>query len=244
MKTVLITGASRGIGAQIARSFAASGYGVVINYNNSESAANCLLNEIKEKGGNACVIKADISCEIQVKEMFKRAKSFFNKGVDVLINNAATALSGLFTEVDVTSYRKMFDVNVTGAMICAKEALPYMISKKDGCIINISSVWGITGASCEVHYSAAKAAVIGFTKALAKETGPSGVNVNCIAPGVIMTDMLNNLNEKELNELKEQIPLNRLGTTEDIAHLALFLASDKAKYITGQIISPNGGMVI
>lgn len=244
MKTVLITGASKGIGEEIARCFALSGYGVAINYLKSQGLAEKLQSEINDKGGKACIIKADVADEIQVKNMFKKANAFFNKGIDVLINNAGIALSGLFTDISTESYKRMFDVNVYGTINCAKIALPYMITQKKGCIINISSVWGIAGASCEVHYSASKAAVIGFTKALAKETGLSGVNVNCIAPGLIMTDMNKNLSEKDLEEIKEQTALNRTGKPSDIAELALFLASDKAEFITGQVISPNGGLVI
>lgn len=244
MKTVLVTGASKGIGKDIALRFSEAGYGVVINYNSSKEQAKELLEKIKAQGGNAVIIKADVSDEVQVKNMFDEAHAYFRKGIDVLINNAAISLYGLFCDIKPQQYKRLFDVNLFGVINCIRQALPYMISNKSGCIINISSIWGITGASCEAHYSASKAAIIGLTKALAKETGMSGINVNCIAPGVIQTDMIKHLNNEEIEELKQQTPLNRLGSVEDISKLALFLASSDAGYITGQVISPNGGMVI
>lgn len=244
MKTVIITGASKGIGRQTAKVFAKAGWGVTINYNKSKQQAIELLKEIKDNGGNAIIVKADISEEKQVEYLFKQSYDYFKKGADVLINNAGISLEGLFTDIKTEDFKKLFDINVFGTMLCTKMALPYMISQKKGCIINISSIWGITGASCEVHYSASKAAIIGFTKALAKETGLSGVRVNAIAPGVIDTDMNKNLSKKDIESLKEQTPLNKIGKTSDIAELALFLASEKADFITGQVISSNGGIVI
>ena len=243
MKTVLITGASRGIGREIAKQFAADGCGVIINYNKNYEAAESLLNELKTAGGLAIALKADISDEYQVKGMFKAAYKNF-KTIDVLINNAGIAEHKLFTDITAQGWQKMFDVNVMGTFLCCREALPQMIDNKSGCIINISSIWGITGASCEVHYSASKAAVIGLTKALAKEVGLSGINVNCIAPGVIETDMIKDLSIEDKEALKQQTALNCLGNVSDIASLALYLASDKAKFITGQVISPNGGFLI
>jgi len=244
MKLVIITGGSRGIGRQTAITFAKAGYAVAVNYNNSEKEAKQLCEEIKKSGGNAVPFKADISEEKQVKEMFSAIYEHFHKGADILINNAGIAISGLFTDIDTSTFKHMFDVNVFGTILCCKEALPYMISNKKGCIINTSSIWGIAGASCEVHYSASKAAIIGLTKALAKEVGLSGITVNCIAPGVIMTDMNKNLKASDIDVLKDETPLNSIGETADIAELALFLASQKAKFITGQVISPNGGLVI
>lgn len=242
MKTVLITGASRGIGRETALHFARQGYGVAVNYNNSENHAKTLIKQIKEIGGNAVMIKADVSDNAQVENMFKSAYQHFGKGTDVLINNAAVSLFGLFNETKNKDYKKLFDINLFGAFNCTNQALTYMISNKSGSIINISSIWGVCGASCEVHYSAGKAALIGFTKALAKEVAPSGITVNCIAPGVIDTDMNADLSETEKQELLRQIPLKRLGRVGDISGLALFLASGKARYITGQVISVNGGM--
>jgi 3-oxoacyl-[acyl-carrier protein] reductase len=241
MKTVLITGAARGIGRECALLFAKSGYAVAINYNSSENQAKELERLI---GPPSVAIKADVSDEAQVRAMFERARAHFGKGFDVIINNAGISLYGLFTDIPLSDFKRLLDVNVCGPVLCCKYGLPYMIERKSGCIINISSVWGICGASCEVHYSVSKAAIIGLTKALAKEVGPSNVTVNCIAPGVIDTDMLSCFSKEEINALKEQTPLGRIGKPEDVAHLALYLASDSARFITGQVISPNGGFVI
>lgn len=241
MKTVLITGAARGIGRECALLFAKNGYGVAINYNTSEKEAKELERTI---GPSSVAIKADISDEGEVKAMFEKARAHFGKGFDVLINNAGISLYGLFTDISIEQFKRLLNVNVCGAALCCKYALPYMIERKAGCVINISSVWGICGGSCEVHYSASKAALIGLTKALAKEVGPCDITVNCIAPGVIETDMISCFNEEEIIALKEQTPLGRIGKPEEVAALALYLASDSAKFITGQVISPNGGFVI
>ncbi len=241
MKTVLITGAARGIGRECALLFAKNGYAVAINYNTSEEQARELERLI---GQPSIAIKADVSDEGQVAAMFEKARAHFGKGFDVIINNAGISLYGLFTDVPLSDFKRLLDVNVCGAALCCKYGLPYMIERKSGCIVNISSVWGICGASCEVHYSVSKAAIIGLTKALAKEVGPSGITVNCIAPGVIDTDMISCFSKEEINSLKEQTPLGRIGKPQDVAHLALYLASDSARFITGQVISPNGGFVI
>ena len=233
-QTVLITGGSRGIGRATALAFYAKGYNIVINYNSNEEQA---LSVAKKVGGTA--IKADVSDFAQVKAMFDSIGH-----IDVLVNNAGIAQAKLFTDITESDWDNMFGVNVKGIYNCCKCALPGMINKKQGRIINISSIWGITGASCEVHYSASKAAVIGFTKALAKEVGPSGINVNCVAPGVIMTDMNGRIDSETLEELKNETPLNRLGTACEVADTIVFLASGEAGFITGQVISPNGGMVI
>jgi 3-oxoacyl-[acyl-carrier protein] reductase len=244
MKTVLITGASRGIGKDIALRFAAGGWGVAVNYNSSEDAAKELIGQIRQTGGNAVMLKADVSDEKQTAAMFENARKYFGKGIDALVNNAAVPLYGLLCDYGLENIKRLFDVNVFGAFNCARQALPYMISKKSGRIINISSVWGIAGASCETYYSASKAALIGFTKALAKEVAPCGINVNCIAPGAVETDMISNLSQEEKQQLINDIPLKRLGRGEEIAALALFLASDGANYITGQVINISGGLVI
>lgn len=243
MKTVLITGASRGIGREIARQFALENYNVIINYNKSEDKALALLAEIGSIGGTAIAVKADVSSKNEVKNMLEIINEQFG-GVDVLVNNAAIASQTLFTDITEAEWDRIFDVNVKGAFNCTQAVLPKMIHNKSGKIINISSIWGITGASCEVHYSATKAALIGFTKSLAKEVGPSGITVNCVAPGVIDTEMNSNLSQETLDSLKEETPLGILGTPKDIANTILFLASDKANFITGQVISPNGGFLI
>lgn len=238
MKTVLITGASRGIGAETARIFAENGYRVIINYNKSKDAALSLAEEI-----GARAICADVSKQSDVCEMFNQIENEFS-GVDILVNNAGIAQAKLFSDITEEEWDKMFSVNVKGMFNCTKAALSYMINKKSGKIINISSIWGIAGASCEVHYSASKAAVIGFTKALAKELGPSGITVNAVAPGVIMTDMCASLSEEDIEALKEETPTGKTGTPRDIAETILFLASSGGDFLTGQIISPNGGIVI
>ena len=237
-KTALITGASRGIGAAIALKLSENGFFTVINYyKNTEKAE-----DVAEKTGGIA-IQADVSDLEQVKNMVKTA-SVETGGIDVLINNAGISVSGLFTDITFEQEQKLWGVNVSGVFNCTKCVLPYMINKKSGRIINISSMWGQVGASCEVHYSASKAAVIGFTKALAKEVGPSGINVNCIAPGIIMTDMNNCYSEETLEELREETPLEKLGKPEDIADMAAFLASDSSNFITGQIIGINCVFII
>lgn len=238
MKTVLITGASGGIGTATARIFTENGYCVALNYYRSEEAARSLEREL---GVSTFAVKADISDSAQVKTMVQVVRQRFG-GIDVLINNAGVAEFSLFTDITDEQWRRMFAVNVDGCFYCCREALPYMISKKSGAIINVSSIWGITGGSCEVHYSAAKAAVIGLTKALAKEVGPSGITVNCIAPGVIDTKMNRGLSDEDISVLLDETPLQKIGTPLEIAKTALFLA--KSDFITGQVISPNGGFVI
>lgn len=242
-KTVLITGASRGIGQATAKLFAQNHYNVVVNYFKSEFSANILAEEIKTLGTDAIAICADVSNQQQVQAMFHRAQKAFGH-IDVLVNNAGIASQALFTDISAREWQRTFDVNVHGAFHCCQCALPQMIRNQAGKIINISSVWGMTGASCEVHYSASKAALIGLTKALAKEVGPSRIQVNCVAPGVIETEMNSNIGGEAMQELIEQTPLQTTGIPEDIAALILFLASSNADFITGQVISPNGGFLI
>ena len=243
MKTVLITGASRGIGKAIAVKFAKENYRVLLCYKSNDKAAKETENEILSFGGICSLYKCDISKEEDIKEMFCEIKnSGYN--VDILINNAGIALFKLFTDTTKEEWDNIFSTNVTGAYLLSKYSLPYMINKKCGKIINISSMWGEVGASCEVAYSASKAALIGLTKALAKELAPSNIQVNCISPGMINTEMNSHLSNEDIEAIREEIPLMRIGEGEDVANAALFLASDNANYITGQIISVNGGMVI
>lgn len=243
MDTVLITGAATGIGRATALSFAADGYNVAVHYNKSEQAALSLCADIAQQGGRAMAVHADISDVAQVKTMIQRVNEVFGH-IDILVNNAGIAQSKLFTELTADDWNAMFDVNVKGVFHCCQSVLPDMISRKKGCIINVSSIWGLVGASIEVHYSAAKAAVIGLTKALAKELGPSGIRVNAVAPGVIETDMIAELDRQTREALKEDTPLCRIGTAEDVAQTIRFLASEGAGFVTGQVISPNGGFVI
>ncbi len=242
-KTVVITGASRGIGRECARLFAQKGYNVVINYNNSEDRARELCDELNSQGFSVAVVKADVSVSAQAKELIDRAVEIFGS-VDVLVNNAGIGEQRLITDVTDEIWERMIGVNLNAVFYCTRQALPHMINKKSGKIINISSIWGICGASCEVHYSAAKACVIGFTKALANQVGLSGITVNCVAPGVIETEMNKALSKDDLDALCDETPVGRLGSPADVANTVLFLAEDTGNFITGQVISPNGGFVI
>lgn len=242
-RTVLITGGAKGIGAAMVRLFAERHYNVIFNYLHSEREALALLSELQAKGLAVLARRADVSVRSQVEDMVRAGISRFG-AVDVLINNAGIAQQKLFTELTEDEWDAMMAVHVKGMFHCCQCVLPDMIRKKAGKIINISSIWGMTGASCEVHYSTAKAAVIGFSKALAKELGPSHIQVNCLAPGVIETDMLRSFDDEEKAALIEETPLLRLGRPEEIAFAAFYLASAEADFITGQVISPNGGFVI
>ncbi len=238
MKTVLITGGSRGIGRECVRAFSKAGYNVAFTYlNSAESARNLSL----ECG--ALAIKADSSCEDEIVSAVRCASEKFGN-IDVLINNAAVSSFSLFTDLSLSEWNKTFCVSVTGAFLYSRECLYGMIRQKYGRIINISSMWGVTGSSCEVHYSSAKAALIGMTKALAKEVGPSGITVNAIAPGVINTDMNSALSDDDIKSLKEETPLCRIGEPSEVAAAALYLASDEAAFITGAVLNINGGLVI
>lgn len=243
MNTAIITGASRGIGRAVAVLFGRNGYNVIVNYANSAEKAEEVCALIRENGGEAEPFCADVSNRNAVDEMVAFAEKRFGQ-VDVLVNNAGIAEQILFTDITEEKWDRMFDVDVKGVYNCTQAVLPGMIHRKHGRIINISSMWGITGASCEVHYSAAKAAVIGMTKALAKELGPSGITVNAVAPGVIETEMNGMLDEETIASLIEETPAGRVGTPEDVAETVLFLASQKAGFITGETISVNGGFVI
>lgn len=243
-KTVLITGASRGIGRECALEFARQGASnIIIGYNKSEAPALELEAILKEQGVNALALQADIRSKTEVNLMFRRAQAAFGP-VHILVNNAGISGFSLFTDITEEMWDEMMDTNIKGMYLCCKEALPDMISEKDGAIVNISSIWGQVGASCEVHYSASKAAVIGLTKALAKELGPSNVRVNCVAPGVIQTDMLAVVDPQIQEALKEETPLMQLGTPSDIAKSVCFLCSPAASFITGQVLGVNGGFVI
>lgn len=242
-KTVLITGGAKGIGKAMTETFAEEGYNVLTNFNKSEESALELYECLKAKGLNVEKYKANVTNRSEVKEMVKYCISKFGK-IDILINNAGIAQEKMFTDITDEDWDNMIDTNLKSVFYCSQEVLKTMISDKSGKIINISSIWGLVGASCESHYSVSKAGVIGLTKSLAKELGPSNIQVNCIAPGVIETDMLCDCTENDLNVLRESTPLMRLGNAKDIANCAMFLASDHSDFITGQVISPNGGFVI
>ena len=242
-KTVVITGSSRGIGRACAILFAKNNYNVVINYNKSKELAEELFNDLKEAGYSVDIFKADISIRFEANSLINHCIGKFGK-IDVLINNAGISQNKLFTDITDDDWNEMMGTNLNGIFYTTQKALQYMLPECSGKIINISSIWGMVGGSYEVHYSTSKAAIIGMTKALAKELGPSNIQVNCIAPGVIQTDMLNDIDEEIIEGLREETPLMRIGTVDDIANCALFLASDKSDFITGQVISPNGGFVI
>ena len=242
-KVALITGASKGIGAATAIMFAQNGYDVIINYCSSAESAILLEKSLKENGFSALSYMADVSKSNDVKRMVNDVIEQYGK-IDVLINNAGIAQQKLFTDITDEDWERMVSINLTGTFNCCRAVIPLMVSRKSGSIINTSSIWGMTGASCEVHYSAVKAGIIGMTKALAKELGPSGIRVNCVAPGVINTRMNANLSVSDLEGLADETPLGRLGTTNEVASTSLFLASNAAEFITGQVISPNGGFVI
>lgn len=240
MKCVLISGGATGIGRACALEFSKAGYFTLINYFNSEKEAESLVNEIKSFGGNAMKIKCDISDEKQVLNMFSVIEKE-GLSVDVLINNSGVSSVKMLCDTDEQEYDKVFDINMKGTYLLTKAASRHMVSKKWGRIINISSVWGVVGASCESVYSASKAAVIGFTKAISKELAPSFVCTNAIAPGVIDTKMNSCFTDEEKEDLKNEIPLGRFGKAVEVAKLCLFLASEDASYITGQVIGIDGG---
>lgn len=238
-KTAIITGGATGIGKACAISLNEQGYNVVIAYNNSETEARLLSNSLS----NSIAVKAELKDENQVKYLINETIRYYGV-IDLLVNNAGFAEQKMFCDITCADWDNMFETNVRSMFLTCKEVLPHMIKRKSGKIINISSMWGQVGSSCEVHYSASKAAVIGFTKALAKEVGLSNINVNCIAPGVIKTDMNSNLTSDTIDDLIEETPLNRIGTPDDIANMVVFLSDEKAGFITGQIFGVNGGMVI
>jgi len=242
-KTVLITGASKGIGANMAIRFAEKGYNVVMNYNNSVQSAIILQRSLKESGYSVIAYKANVRNRLEVDLMVKEALYRFGS-IDILINNAGISNQSLITDLSEQDWNDIIGVNLTGVFNCSQAVLPHMINQKSGKIINISSMWGEVGASCEVAYSAAKAGVIGFIKALAKEVGPSGITVNCITPGLIETSMNQELTVEDITSIVEDTPMGRIGSTDDVASAALFLASDESEFITGQILGVNGGLVI
>ena len=238
MKTVIVTGGSRGIGAAIVKELALKKYNVVLNYNKSEKEAEKIKEELKENDINIEIFKADVSDKKQAKELIEFTLNKF-KNIDVLINNAGIDQIKPFMEITENDWNTMFKINLNSVFNCTQEALKNMIHNKKGCIINISSIWGITGASCEVHYSASKAAIDGMTKALAKELGPSNIRVNSIAPGLVNTEMNKELSKEDLAELKKEIPLGRIAQPEEIVKSVEWLIEDE--YVSGQIISVNGG---
>ncbi len=241
MKNVLVTGASGGIGRAIALELARRGWGVALQYRSHPQAAKELEEEILRLGGNAKAYGADLTDESQVDQLFSAAERDFGF-LEGLVNNAGIAWKGLFTDMSLSDWRTVMDADLTSVFLCCRRALPPMIREKRGSIVNVSSMWGEVGASCEAAYSAAKAGVIGLTKALAKEEGPSGIRVNCLTPGVINTPMNGDLSPEDLAALREETPLERIGSPEEAAAAAAFLL--EGEFVTGQVLGVNGGLVI
>lgn len=242
-KTAIITGSSKGIGAATAILFAQKGYNVVITYNESYESATLLARSLSSNGFSVTAQKLNVANRLEAELLVKETLYKYGS-IDVLVNNAGVAYQGLITQTDEVEYDRILNTNLKGTFNCCKAVTPVMVRQQSGKIINISSMWGETGASCEVAYSASKAGVIGLTKALAKELAPSGITVNAVTPGLIETAMNTNLTIEELNDFVESIPLGRMGTADEVAQAVYFLASENADYITGQILGVNGGYVI
>ena len=242
-KVALVTGASRGIGRAIAAQLSREGWAVCINYLQRTDAAENLLEELRAQGRDAMIYRADVADRTQVAAMVRAVERELGP-VCLLVNNAGISHQALFQDTDDAAWARILGVNLTGSRNAVMEVMGNMISEKQGCIINISSMWGLRGASCEVAYAATKAAVVGLTKSLALELAPSGIRVNCVAPGCIETDMVRVLGEETKAMLVEETPIGRLGRPEDIAHAVSFLASEQASFITGQVLTADGGFIV
>lgn len=240
-KVVIVTGASRGIGRDIATTLAKKGYIVIANYNKSENKAIELQQNLEKENINIDIFKADVSNRDEVKKLVQFVINKYKK-IDCVINNAGIDQVKMFLDITDVDWNNMISNNLNSVFYMCQEVLPYMIHEKNGVIINISSIWGVTGASCESHYAVSKAGVDALTKSLAKEMGPSNIRINSIAPGFIDTEMNNNLNEEEKQEIKEEIPLQKIGKVEDVSRTVEWIIEDE--YITGQVISVNGGWLI
>ena len=242
-KIALITGGSRGIGAACVRAFVEAGYAVAFLYKSSTEKAQALVQQLRAEGRDVAAYQCDVEDPLQVNSVVTDILRTYRR-IDALVNCAGIAHIGLFTDMTESEWDDLFAVNVRSVFSMTKAVLPGMISRQAGAIVNVSSMWGEVGASCEVAYSATKAAIIGLTKALAKETGPSGVRVNCVTPGVIDTDMNAQLTEEDRVQLADETPLGRIGSAEEVAKTILFLCGENASFITGQVLGVNGGLVI
>ena len=242
-QTALVTGSSRGIGRAIAVALAREGWAVCVNYLEHREAAEDLVRLLRAEGWEAIAVRADVSDRDAVEAMVRTAQAELGP-IELLVNNAGISYQGLFQDTSNEIWDRTLAVNLTGARNAAQAVLPHMLSEKRGCIVNISSMWGLRGASCEVAYACSKAAIIGLTRSLALELAPSGIRVNCVAPGCIETDMVRVLGEETRAMLVEETPLGRLGTPEDIAHAVAFFASEKASFLTGQVLTADGGFIV
>ena len=242
-QTALVTGSSRGIGRAIAVELAREGWAVCVNYLEHREAAEDLVRLLRAEDWEAIAVRADVSDSNAVEAMVRTAQAELGP-IELLVNNAGISYQGLFQDTSNEIWDRTLAVNLTGARNAAQAVLPHMLSEKRGCIVNISSMWGLRGASCEVAYACSKAAIIGLTRSLALELAPSGIRVNCVAPGCIETDMVRVLGEETRAMLVEETPLGRLGTPEDIAHAVAFFASEKASFLTGQVLTADGGFIV
>lgn len=241
-QVAVVTGASRGIGRAIAISLAQAGAAVVVNYRTQAEAAQTVVDACLATGAKALAVQADVTKPAEVQHLFVAATALGSPGI--LVNNAGIASAQLLLDTSIEQWDDLLRSNLTAPFLCAKAVLPYMMRQQYGRIINISSIWGISGGACEVAYSASKGGLIAFTKALAKEVARAGITVNAVAPGAIETDMLHQLPRNDLYTVQMETPMGRLGSPDDVSHTVLFLASPGASFITGQVISPNGGLVI
>lgn len=242
-KTVLVTGGAKGIGASVCRKLAQDGFNIAVCYNTSELKAQELKDELLAFNVDVEIFKADVSKSAEVFELFENFDRRFGS-LYALVNNSGVAEQALFTDITDEMWKKMIDTNLSGAFYCSREAVKRMVKSKEGKIVNITSMWGQVGASMEVHYSASKAGLIGMTKALAKEVGLSGITVNAVSPGVVKTDMISEFSAIDLEALKDDTPLNKIGEPIDVANAVSFLISSGADFITGQVLGVNGGFVI
>ena len=242
-QVALVTGASRGIGRAAAVELASQGWAVCVNYLNHQAAAEDLVRRLRAGGREAVAVRADVADRQAVDAMVRAAETELGP-VGLVVNNAGVSRQELFQDTDDAAWDRVLAVNLTGARNVIRAVLPHMLSEKRGCIVNISSIWGLRGASCEVAYACSKAALIGLTRSLALELAPSGIRVNCVAPGCIETDMVRALGPETRAMLVEETPLGRLGTPEDIAHAVAFLASDRASFLTGQVLTADGGFIV
>ena len=242
-KTVIVTGGARGIGKAITTLLCSEGYNVILNYNSSKAEAEALADDLTKSGYNIDIFKADVSKSNEVDSLLEYTIKKYNK-LDALVSNAGIAEQKLVTEITDNDWDKMISTNLSGCFYCNRAAAQLMVKQHCGSIVNISSMWGIVGASMESHYAASKAGVIALTKSLAKELGPSNIRVNCVAPGVIKTDMLNSFTDNDISALSRETPLLRIGEPENVADAVSFLLSNKAEFITGQVLSVDGGFIL